>query len=50
VYYGGEIAAPVFSQVVSQTLRMLNVPPDLDVKAQIAAKATPAAPAASESF
>ncbi len=47
VYYGGEIAAPVFSQVVAQTLRMMNVPPDLDVKAQIAAKAVPAAP---ESF
>jgi cell division protein FtsI (penicillin-binding protein 3) len=50
VYYGGEIAAPVFSQVVSQTLRMLNVPPDLDVKAQIAAKAGVGAPAERESF
>ena len=50
VYYGGEIAAPVFSQVVSQTLRMLNVPPDLDVKAQIAAKASVGAPAERESF
>jgi cell division protein FtsI (penicillin-binding protein 3) len=34
VYYGGEVAAPVFSQVVQQTLRMLGVPPDLDVKPQ----------------
>ncbi len=50
VYYGGEIAAPVFSQVVSQTLRMMNVAPDLDVKAQIAAKATLTTPAAPESF
>jgi cell division protein FtsI (penicillin-binding protein 3) len=47
VYYGGEIAAPVFSQVVAQTLRSMNVAPDLDVKAQIAGKAVPAAP---ESF
>jgi cell division protein FtsI (penicillin-binding protein 3) len=28
----------VFSQVVSQTLRLLNVAPDLDVKPQIVAK------------
>jgi cell division protein FtsI (penicillin-binding protein 3) len=38
VYFGGDVAAPVFSQVVSQTLRMMNVAPDLDVKAQISAK------------
>jgi cell division protein FtsI (penicillin-binding protein 3) len=38
VYYGGDVAAPVFSQVVQQTLRMMNVAPDLDVKAQINAK------------
>ncbi|MBA4175784.1 MAG: cell division protein [Leptothrix sp. (in: Bacteria)] len=37
-YYGGEVAAPVFSQVVQQTLRMMNVAPDIDVKAQISAK------------
>ena len=43
VFYGGEIAAPVFSQVVQQTLRMMNVAPDLDVKAQINAKPMPAA-------
>ncbi len=35
IYYGGDVAAPVFSQVVQQTLRMLGVAPDLDVKAQI---------------
>ena len=38
VYFGGEVAAPVFSQVVQQTLRMMNVAPDIDVKAQISAK------------
>ena len=36
-YFGGDVAAPVFSQVVQQTLRMLNVPPDIDVKTQIVA-------------
>ncbi|MES2958098.1 MAG: penicillin-binding protein 2 [Pseudomonadota bacterium] len=35
VHYGGDVAAPVFSQVVQQTLRMMGVPPDLDVKPQI---------------
>ena len=43
VYYGGAVAAPVFSQVVQQTLRMMNVAPDLDVAAQINAR-----PAAAE--
>jgi cell division protein FtsI (penicillin-binding protein 3) len=38
VHFGGDVAAPVFSQVVQQTLRMLGVPPDLDVKPQIMAK------------
>lgn len=41
-YYGGEIAAPVFSQVVQQTLRMMNVAPDLDVKPGIVARNVPA--------
>ena len=27
-YYGGTAAAPVFSKIVSQTMRLLNVPPD----------------------
>jgi len=31
-YFGGLVAAPVFSEVVQQTLRMMNVPPDLAVK------------------
>ena len=34
-YYGGEVAAPVFSDVVQQTLRTLNVAPDIEVRAQI---------------
>jgi len=34
-YYGGEVAAPVFSEVVQQTLRTLGVQPDLEVRAQI---------------
>ena len=41
-YFGGDVAAPVFSQIVQQTLRMMNVAPDLDVKAQINAKPVPA--------
>jgi cell division protein FtsI (penicillin-binding protein 3) len=42
LHYGGDVAAPVFSQVVQQTLRMMNVSPDIDVKAQINAKPMPA--------
>jgi cell division protein FtsI (penicillin-binding protein 3) len=38
LYFGGDVAAPVFSEVVQQTLRMMNVAPDIDVKAQISAK------------
>ena len=38
-YYGGAVAAPVFSEVVQQTLRMMNVAPDMAVKPQIVAKA-----------
>ncbi len=34
-FFGGDVAAPVFSEVVQQTLRTLNVPPDLDVERQI---------------
>ncbi|MEO3691888.1 peptidoglycan D,D-transpeptidase FtsI family protein [Roseateles paludis] len=47
VYYGGKVAGPVFSQVVAQTLRLMQVPPDLDVKSQIVASK---APAVEESF
>jgi cell division protein FtsI (penicillin-binding protein 3) len=48
VYYGGAVAAPVFSQVVQQTLRLLNVPPDLEVTPEIVAAKN--APAERESF
>jgi cell division protein FtsI (penicillin-binding protein 3) len=46
VYYGGDVAAPVFSQVVQQTLRTLGVEPDLQVRPQIMATV----PAVQESF
>lgn len=41
-HFGGDVAAPVFSEVVQQTLRTLNVPPDLDVRPQIVQNAIPA--------
>ena len=34
-YFGGIAAAPVFSEVVQQTLRMMGVQPDVSVKPQI---------------
>ena len=34
-YFGGDVAAPVFSQTVQQTLRILGVQPDINVKPQI---------------
>ena len=34
-YFGGDVAAPVFSEVVQETLRMLGVQPDRSVKPQI---------------
>ena len=46
-YFGGDVAAPVFSQVVQQTLRTLSVPPDIDVRSQIVEHDIPAEP---ESF
>ncbi|HNT39285.1 MAG TPA: penicillin-binding protein 2 [Rubrivivax sp.] len=47
IYYGGEVAAPVFSEVVQQTLRLMGVPPDLEVKPGIVNRNVPAEP---ESF
>ena len=38
-YFGGEVAAPVFSEVVQQTLRMMGVQPDMSVKPQIVTQA-----------
>ena len=46
-WYGGDVAAPVFSEVVQQTLRMMGVQPDLDVKPLIVSRDVPAA---TESF
>jgi cell division protein FtsI (penicillin-binding protein 3) len=46
-YFGGDVAAPVFSQVVQQTLRMLGVQPDIEVKTQVI---THDMPAEEESF
>jgi cell division protein FtsI (penicillin-binding protein 3) len=37
-YFGGDVAAPVFSQTVQQTLRMMGVQPDMAVKPQIVAQ------------
>jgi len=34
-FYGGIVAAPVFSETVQQTLRILGVQPDMNVKPQI---------------
>ncbi len=47
VYYGGEIAAPVFSQVVQQSLRAMGVAPDIEFKPGIV---TTPGPAEIESF
>jgi cell division protein FtsI (penicillin-binding protein 3) len=35
LYYGGDVAAPVFSQTVQQTLRFLGVQPDMAVKPMV---------------
>jgi cell division protein FtsI (penicillin-binding protein 3) len=42
IYFGGDVAAPVFSQVVQQTLSRLGVLPDQEVKSQIQASTVPA--------
>jgi cell division protein FtsI (penicillin-binding protein 3) len=41
-HFGGDVAGPVFSDLVQQTLRTLNVPPDLEVRPQIVSNAIPA--------
>ena len=38
-YFGGDVTAPVFSETVQQSLRILGVQPDLSVKPQMVAKA-----------
>jgi cell division protein FtsI (penicillin-binding protein 3) len=35
LYFGGDVAAPVFSQTVQQTLRFLGVQPDMAVKPMV---------------
>ena len=40
-YFGGDVAAPVFSETVQQTLRLLNVQPDMAVRPNIVANAEP---------
>lgn len=45
IFYGGEVAAPVFAEIVQHTLRQLGVPPDL-----VVAPAIHAAPAVEESL
>ncbi len=41
-YFGGTVAGPVFSAVVQQTLRTLNVPPDIEVRPHIVSRQLPA--------
>lgn len=48
-YFGGDVAAPVFSAVVQRSLQILGVPPDMPVQPQIVARAQ-AVPAEQESF
>ncbi len=38
-YFGGDVAAPVFSETVQQTLKMLGIQPDVSVVPQIVAQA-----------
>jgi cell division protein FtsI (penicillin-binding protein 3) len=38
-FYGGDVAAPVFSETVAQTLRMLGVQPDMAIRPQIVIQA-----------
>jgi cell division protein FtsI (penicillin-binding protein 3) len=38
-YFGGDVAAPVFSETVQQTLKLLGIAPDMSVKPQIVAQA-----------
>ncbi|SEB24461.1 peptidoglycan D,D-transpeptidase FtsI family protein [Paraburkholderia sartisoli] len=50
-HFGGQVSGPVFSSIVGDTLRTLNVPPDMPVKQMVvsddtAPPVTPAAPSA----
>ena len=39
VYFGGDVAAPVFSETVQQTLRLMGVQPDMAVRPQVVTQA-----------
>jgi len=41
IIFGGLVAAPVFTKLAPQTLRLLGVPPDADAKSQIMATRDP---------
>ncbi|MDQ6683899.1 MAG: penicillin-binding protein 2, partial [Pseudomonadota bacterium] len=41
-YFGGDVAAPVFSEIVEKTLQKMGVPPDLAVKPQVYSRQVPA--------
>jgi cell division protein FtsI (penicillin-binding protein 3) len=41
-YYGGQVAAPVFSQVMSGAMRLLDVAPDRIAKEQLMNATRPA--------
>ncbi|MFM2068913.1 MAG: hypothetical protein RLZZ584_3822, partial [Pseudomonadota bacterium] len=41
-YFGGDVAAPVFSEVVTNSLRLLGQAPDLEVKTQFVTRNMPA--------
>jgi cell division protein FtsI (penicillin-binding protein 3) len=38
-YFGGDVAAPVFSETVQQTLRLMGIQPDMSVKPQTSVQA-----------
>ena len=40
-HYGGDVAAPVFSTIVGETLRALNVLPDNKVKQMVLEEKSP---------
>jgi cell division protein FtsI (penicillin-binding protein 3) len=46
-HFGGQVSGPVFSAIVGDTLRSLNVPPDMPVKQMVVSDdSAPAAPSA----
>ncbi len=47
-YYGGAIAAPVFSRIMEATLRILNIPPDAIPAQNLVVVGPPATGAAPE--